>query len=96
MYYVIQVKTGKEQKAIEDILKNKPDDPDFDVFAPFRYDTPRRRSPCRAGAAAAIRTQGRTRDRPCGSASALPASRPSDRRARRPCARRAHVQTPSA
>lgn len=36
MYYVIQVKTGKEQKAIEDILKNRPDDPDFDVFAPFR------------------------------------------------------------
>ena len=36
MYYVIQVKTGKEQTAIEDILKNKPDDPDFDVFAPFR------------------------------------------------------------
>ena len=36
MYYVIQVKTGKEQKAIEDILKNRSDDPDFDVFAPFR------------------------------------------------------------
>ena len=36
MYYVIQVKTGKEQTAIEDILKNRPDDPDFDVFAPFR------------------------------------------------------------
>ena len=36
MYYVIQVKTGKEQKAIEDILKNKPDDPTFDVFAPYR------------------------------------------------------------
>ena len=36
MYYVVQVKTGKEQQAIEDILKNKPDDPDFDVFAPFR------------------------------------------------------------
>ncbi len=37
MYYVVQVKTGKEQKAIEDILKNKPDnDPDFDVFAPYR------------------------------------------------------------
>ena len=36
MYYVIQVKTGKEQKAIEDILKNKPDDPSFDVFAPYR------------------------------------------------------------
>ena len=36
MYYVIQVKTGKEEKAIEDILKNKPDDPSFDVFAPYR------------------------------------------------------------
>lgn len=36
MYYVIQVKTGKEQKTIEDILKNKPDDPSFDVFAPYR------------------------------------------------------------
>ena len=36
MYYVIQVKTGKEQKAIEDILKNKPDDASFDVFSPYR------------------------------------------------------------
>ena len=36
MYYVVQVKTGKEQQAIEDILKNKPDDPSFDVFAPSR------------------------------------------------------------
>ena len=36
MYYVIQVKTGKEQKAIEDILKNKPNDLSFDVFAPYR------------------------------------------------------------
>ena len=36
MYYVIQVKTGKEQQAIEDILKNKPDDASFDVFAPYR------------------------------------------------------------
>ena len=37
MYYVIQVKTGKEQTAIDDILKNKPeDDPSFDVFAPYR------------------------------------------------------------
>ena len=36
MYYVIQVKTGKEQKAIEDIMKNKPDDLSFDVFAPYR------------------------------------------------------------
>ena len=36
MYYVIQVKTGKEQKAIDDIMKNKPDDASFDVFAPYR------------------------------------------------------------
>lgn len=36
MYYVVQVKTGKEQQAIDDILKNKPDDPSFDVFAPYR------------------------------------------------------------
>ena len=36
MYYVIQVKTGKEQTAIDDILKNKPDEESFDVFAPFR------------------------------------------------------------
>ena len=36
MYYVIQVKTGKEQQAIEDIMKNKPDDASFDVFAPYR------------------------------------------------------------
>ena len=36
MYYVVQVKTGKEEQAITDILKNKPDDPDFDVFAPYR------------------------------------------------------------
>ena len=36
MYYVIQVKTGKEETAIQDILKNKPDDPNFDAFAPYR------------------------------------------------------------
>lgn len=36
MYYVIQVKTGKEQKAIEDIVKNKPNDESFEVFAPYR------------------------------------------------------------
>lgn len=37
MYYVIQVKTGKEQKAIEDIMKNNhSSDPSFDVFAPYR------------------------------------------------------------
>ena len=36
MYYVIHVRTGKEQDAINDILKNKPDDASFDVFAPYR------------------------------------------------------------
>lgn len=36
MYYVIQVKTGKEDETIRDILKNKPDDPSFDVFTPYR------------------------------------------------------------
>lgn len=36
MYYVVQVKTGKEQQAIEDIMKNKPDDRVFEVFAPYR------------------------------------------------------------
>ena len=37
MYYVIQVKTGKEQKAIDDIKKNAPEgEHSFDVFAPFR------------------------------------------------------------
>ena len=36
MYYVIQVKTGKEQQAIEDIMKYKSDQSDFDVFAPYR------------------------------------------------------------
>ena len=37
MYYVIQVKTGKEEKAMEDILKNNHSgDPSFEVFAPYR------------------------------------------------------------
>lgn len=37
MYYVIQVKTGKENETIRDILKNKPlNDPSFDVFSPYR------------------------------------------------------------
>ena len=36
MYYVVQVKTGKEQQAIDDIMKNKPDDPSFEVFSPHR------------------------------------------------------------
>ena len=39
MYYVIQVKTGKEQKAIEDIIKNNHShDSHFDVFAPYRKE----------------------------------------------------------
>ena len=36
MYYVINVKTGKEQQAIDDIKKNAPSDSSFDVFAPYR------------------------------------------------------------
>ena len=37
MYYVIQVKTGKEEKTMLDILKNNhSDDPSFEVFSPFR------------------------------------------------------------
>ena len=37
MYYVIQVKTGKEEKTMLDILKNNhSDDPNFEVFSPFR------------------------------------------------------------
>ena len=37
MYYVIQVKTGKEEKAMEDILKNNHSgDPSFEVFSPYR------------------------------------------------------------
>ena len=37
MYYVIQVKTGKEEKTMLDILKNNhSDDPTFEVFSPFR------------------------------------------------------------
>ena len=36
MYYVVQVKTGKEEQAIKDIMKNKPDDQSFEVFAPYR------------------------------------------------------------
>ena len=36
MYYVVQVKTGKEQKAIEDIMHYKSEDADFDVFSPYR------------------------------------------------------------
>lgn len=36
MYYVIHVKTGKEQQAIDDIMKYKSDQSHFDVFAPYR------------------------------------------------------------
>ena len=36
MYYVIQVKTGKEETMIEDIKKNLKDLSDYDVFAPYR------------------------------------------------------------
>ena len=36
MYYVIHVKTGKEEKAIEDIKKQLGDKEGFDVFVPFR------------------------------------------------------------
>lgn len=37
MYYVIQVKTGKEQKTIEDIKKQLGDYLDnFDIFSPYR------------------------------------------------------------
>lgn len=37
MYYVVQVKTGKEEKTMLDILKsNHSDDPNFEVFSPFR------------------------------------------------------------
>ena len=36
MYYVIQVKTGKETKAIEAIKKQLGDKEGFDVFAPMR------------------------------------------------------------
>ena len=38
MYYVIQVKTGKEQQAIDDIKKYKSQEADFDVFAPYRKE----------------------------------------------------------
>lgn len=36
MYYVIQVKTGKEQKAIDDIRKQSGFDSGIEVFAPTR------------------------------------------------------------
>ena len=36
MYYVIQVKTGKEEKTIIDIKKQLKDLSEYDVFAPYR------------------------------------------------------------
>lgn len=36
MYYVVQVQTGKEEKAIEEILKHNSRASEIDVFAPFR------------------------------------------------------------
>ena len=36
MYYVIQVRTGKEQKTIDAIKRQIGDRPGFDVFAPYR------------------------------------------------------------
>ena len=38
MYYVIQVKTGKEQETINNIKKYKKSDVDFDVFSPYRKE----------------------------------------------------------
>ena len=38
MYYVIQVKTGKEQDTINNIKKYKRSDVDFDVFSPYRKE----------------------------------------------------------
>lgn len=36
MYYVIQVKTGQEDKTMEDIRKIAAGDPYFEVFSPYR------------------------------------------------------------
>lgn len=36
MYYVVQVKTGKEERTIEAIKKHFSNDPDIDVFAPYK------------------------------------------------------------
>ena len=36
MYYVIQVKTGKEEQTMEDIRHLGKDDPYFDVFSPYK------------------------------------------------------------
>lgn len=39
MYYVVQVRTGKEEKTIEAIKKQLGDSEGFDVFAPYRKST---------------------------------------------------------
>ena len=36
MYYVVQVKTGQEEKAIANIKKQLEDEEHFDVFSPYR------------------------------------------------------------
>ena len=36
MYYVVQVKTGKEDKAIKDILEHNSGSSPIDVFSPYR------------------------------------------------------------
>ena len=36
MYYVVQVKTGKEEKTIEELKRQLGDKEGFDVFSPFR------------------------------------------------------------
>ena len=36
MYYVVQVKTGKEQETIDNIKRQRKNQSDFDVFAPYR------------------------------------------------------------
>ena len=38
MYYVVQVRTGKEAKAIEDIRANSSNPAGIDVFTPFRRE----------------------------------------------------------
>ena len=36
MYYVVQVKTGQEEKIIDAINKQLKDEKNFDVFSPYR------------------------------------------------------------
>ena len=38
MYYVIHVKTGKEQKTIDDIKNYKHHESSFEIFAPYRKE----------------------------------------------------------